>query len=175
MKESIDKDVDFKEFLNQRYVVTLIDINSKDGSEIAGIYNVRAVPTILKFDETSGTTRVLKRFGSIKRLSGFLKSEIAAPVISSDKSQLLNCGNGIVERNEKCDDGNVFDNDGCSNSCKVEKVGHVQVDKHLQPFNFCGNGVVEEDEQCDDGNSVDTDDCIIHVRQMILHIVVTEL
>jgi cysteine-rich repeat protein len=160
MKESIDKDVDFKEFLNQRYVVTLIDINSKDGSEIAGIYNVRAVPTILKFDETSGTTRVLKRFGSIKRLSGFLKSEIAAPVISSDKSQLLNCGNGIVERNEQCDDGNVFDNDGCSNSCKVEEgwtcSGRPSI---CSPLIFCGNGVVEEDEQCDDGNSVDTDDC----------------
>jgi len=103
---------------------------------------------------------VLKGFGSIKRLSGFLKSEIAAPVISSDKSQLLNCGNGIVERNEQCDDGNVFDNDGCSNSCKVEEgwtcSGRPSI---CSPLIFCGNGVVEEDEQCDDGNSVDTDDC----------------
>ena len=46
------------------------------------------------------------------------------------------CGNGIVEIGEECDDGNTRACDGCSASCTVEG---------------CGNGAVECDEQCDDG------------------------
>ena len=31
-----------------------------------------------------------------------------------------NCGNGIVESGEVCDDGNSDSEDGCSSGCKVE-------------------------------------------------------
>jgi cysteine-rich repeat protein len=30
------------------------------------------------------------------------------------------CGNGVKSGNEQCDDGNVFDGDGCSQSCRYE-------------------------------------------------------
>lgn len=33
---------------------------------------------------------------------------------------LSTCGNGVVEGNEECDDGDLQDNDGCSSLCKVE-------------------------------------------------------
>src|SRR5204863_6991871 len=46
------------------------------------------------------------------------------------------CGNGVVEDGEECDDGNNHSCDGCSPSCKVET---------------CGNADIECDEQCDDG------------------------
>ena len=29
------------------------------------------------------------------------------------------CGNGILERNEACDDGNLLNGDGCSQYCDV--------------------------------------------------------
>jgi len=32
----------------------------------------------------------------------------------------LRCGNGIIEGNEECDDGNTVSNDGCSSSCVTE-------------------------------------------------------
>ncbi len=49
------------------------------------------------------------------------------------------CGNGIVEEDEECDDGNTQNNDGCSNQCETEAA----------PGTICGNGVVENSEECD--------------------------
>ena len=41
------------------------------------------------------------------------------------------CGNGVVEGEEQCDDGNRVDDDACSNSCQVAEKA------------VCGNGKVE--------------------------------
>ena len=50
---------------------------------------------------------------------------------------------------EQCDDGNLNDDDGCSNACTLAS---------------CGDGIVEHGEQCDDGNTINTDACV-DVRQ----------
>jgi cysteine-rich repeat protein len=42
---------------------------------------------------------------------GLCFSESTAPV----------CGNGVIEPNEACDDGNLMDGDGCSSLCTVEE------------------------------------------------------
>ena len=57
--------------------------------------------------------------------------------------QILECGNGTIDTNETCDDGNFANDDGCNNRCQLE----------------CGDGVVGANEQCDDGNTIDTDGC----------------
>lgn len=44
------------------------------------------------------------------------------------------CGNGTLDRNEECDDGNTVAGDGCSPFCTVEA---------------CGSGVIDPGEQCD--------------------------
>jgi len=49
------------------------------------------------------------------------------------------CGNTILEAGEQCDDGNLNNNDSCSNTCTLT----------TQPV--CGNAVVEQGEQCDAG------------------------
>jgi cysteine-rich repeat protein len=55
------------------------------------------------------------------------------------------CGNGKVERDEECDDGNDIAEDGCLPTCK---------------FAVCGDGVRRTHvEECDDGNRVDGDGC----------------
>ena len=55
------------------------------------------------------------------------------------------CGNGLVDTNEECDDGNENDNDKCTNTCKLA---------------FCGDGIVETaTEECDDANANDSDAC----------------
>ena len=56
------------------------------------------------------------------------------------------CGNGILEGNEACDDGNTADEDGCSSACLDE---------------YCGDGITQAGlgETCDDGNTVDGDTC----------------
>ncbi|MDY0003180.1 MAG: DUF4215 domain-containing protein [Polyangia bacterium] len=55
------------------------------------------------------------------------------------------CGNGVQEVGESCDDGNLWDGDGCSSSCQRE--------------GFCRNGRLEPGEECDDGNYQDGDGC----------------
>jgi cysteine-rich repeat protein len=57
------------------------------------------------------------------------------------------CGNGVVEENEQCDDGNRNDGDGCSASCSLEVTSG------------CGDGVQGEGEECDDGNTTAGDGC----------------
>ncbi|HEY2772621.1 MAG TPA: DUF4215 domain-containing protein [Candidatus Binatia bacterium] len=56
--------------------------------------------------------------------------------------KLPNCGDGVTDPGEECDDGNNNDADGCTNSCTI-----------------CGNGHVSGTEQCDDGNNVSGDCC----------------
>jgi len=59
-----------------------------------------------------------------------------------------NCGNGILDSGELCDDGNNEDGDGCTSDCKIESGQAV-----------CGNGIWESGEECDDGNNENGDGC----------------
>jgi len=54
------------------------------------------------------------------------------------------CGDGVVEGDEVCDDGNTEGGDGCAATCDAREI--------------CGDGVVSG-EECDDGNGADGDGC----------------
>jgi cysteine-rich repeat protein len=88
------------------------------------------------------------------------------------------CGNGVVEGNEECDDGNNTDGDGCASDCTVESVGPEICDNNIDDdmdgvidcldpdcsndpacSSQCGDGVVDAGEACDDGNRDNTDGC----------------
>ncbi|MBN2574383.1 MAG: DUF4215 domain-containing protein [Deltaproteobacteria bacterium] len=71
-----------------------------------------------------------------------------------------NCGDGILERNEGCDDGNTESGDGCSRICQVEN--NYDCPTPGQPcvsIAVCGNSILTSDETCDDGNTQDGDGC----------------
>ena len=53
------------------------------------------------------------------------------------------CGNGTIDNEEECDDGNDIDDDVCNNSCETS----------------CGNGILNSGESCDDGNTSNSDGC----------------
>jgi len=56
------------------------------------------------------------------------------------------CGDGVVNNNETCDDGNDDDTDACPTNCKIAT---------------CGDGFLQAGvEQCDDGNQSDADACL---------------
>lgn len=38
---------------------------------------------------------------------------------------MLECGNGIIQGNQKCDDGNRNDGDGCSSTCQFDQAASV--------------------------------------------------
>lgn len=58
------------------------------------------------------------------------------------------CGDGVVDRDEECDDGNGAGSDGCSATCTFEAAA-----------TDCGDHVVDPGEQCDDGNLLANDGC----------------
>lgn len=62
------------------------------------------------------------------------------------------CGDGIVQADEECDDGNLRDGDGCSHDCRSSEA--------------CGNGKIDQaaGEVCDDGNTVSGDGCSADCR-----------
>jgi cysteine-rich repeat protein len=99
------------------------------------------------------------------------------------------CGDGIVDAGEQCDDGNGADCDGCDAGCAVEP-GVVCGDGERSracgeecdegPDNSdavadrcrtdcrmarCGDGVIDGGELCDDGNTVSCDGCTFDCRR----------
>ncbi len=77
-------------------------------------------------------------------------AEASAGVVSLSLTVLaaaVGCGNGLLEANEVCDDGNTADGDGCSADCLSNES--------------CGNGFLDAavGEQCDDGNAISGDGC----------------
>ena len=75
------------------------------------------------------------------------------------------CGNGVVGIDEKCDDGNTSDGDGCSSSCIIEE-GYACESSVITLNNFksicspiCGDGKITGTEDCDDKNTNAGDGC----------------
>ncbi len=72
------------------------------------------------------------------------------------------CGNGVIEPSEICDDGNRFILDGCT-GCLVERGYRCAGEPSMCLRQFsgaaCGNGIISRSEQCDDGNVRDDDGC----------------
>src|SRR3569623_1683893 len=80
--------------------------------------------------------------------SGTQCAAVQAVCITND------CGDGIVQSTEKCDDGNIMDGDGCSRDCQSTEA--------------CGNGVTDTNagEVCDDGNTNAGDGCAANCRSL---------
>ncbi len=76
----------------------------------------------------------------------------------------VDCGNGVVDEGELCDDGNDLSGDGCSSECQIESgyecTAPGQPCEKLPVIDVpCGNGQIDEKEECDDGNALDGDGC----------------
>ncbi len=106
-----------------------------------------------------------------------------------DKQRITLCGNGIIDSEEECDDGNLANGDGCSNTCQVsyqcsdsadndqdllidcqDPGCHTDNDPNNEAtciptiddetdLSVCGNLIIESGEECDDGNLIETDGC----------------
>jgi cysteine-rich repeat protein len=68
------------------------------------------------------------------------------------------CGDGIVGGSEQCDDGNLTNGDGCTNTCTIQ-AGFTCVGTPSVCSTICGDGIVGGSEQCDDGNTINSDGC----------------
>jgi cysteine-rich repeat protein len=96
------------------------------------------------------------------------------------------CGNGVVEGDEECDNGNPLTAAAgmCTNACRFERGGCGNgvpeageqcddgnlvsgdgCDDSCYWEDLCGNNVLDDGEECDDGNELDNDDCVLVDRQ----------
>jgi fibro-slime domain-containing protein len=74
------------------------------------------------------------------------------------------CADGVVDKDEACDDGTPGGGDGCGSNCKFVEEGYIcaKEGEPCQPYSKCGDGVVGLSEQCDDAGGTApgcTDDC----------------
>jgi cysteine-rich repeat protein len=68
------------------------------------------------------------------------------------------CGNGRLDGQEACDDGNRRSDDGCSAACTLEP-GYTCSGTPSTCATRCGDGVRTGNEACDDGNAAASDGC----------------
>ncbi len=68
------------------------------------------------------------------------------------------CGDGVLEGDEVCDDGNTLSGDGCNATCSDGDAGYSCA-PGLGCIAICGDGILAGDELCDDGNRIDDDGC----------------
>ncbi len=96
-----------------------------------------------------------------------------------DQRCLLECGNGRLDDDEECDDGNVVANDACTDLCAnaicgdgVIRIGGEVCDDGDDNSDevpdacrttcvapSCGDGVADDGEDCDDANDDEWDGC----------------
>ncbi len=88
------------------------------------------------------------------------------------------CGDGIHDELEQCDDGNIISEDGCNDVCMIEYCGDGTHQPRLGEecddgnmvlgdgcggciIEYCGDGFLDVilGEQCDDGNNEPNDGC----------------
>ena len=74
-----------------------------------------------------------------------------------------NCGDGVLDQGETCDDGNGAAGDGCSPACRVEQGWECSGTPSVcRPI--CGDGRLVDDEACDDDNDISGDGCDANCR-----------
>ena len=160
LDNEIENNADLSKQIKTKFNVSVIDITTAEGRQIAAFYGVDKVPTIIKYDNKNE---------QFENIVGFQKSDALRKLLfhkNSSQKALKNlntasiCGDGIVESPEACDDGNMANGDGCSNMCTVESGWSCSGTTSIcTPIAVCGNGVVESGEACDDGNMSNGDGC----------------
>src|SRR5262249_27226304 len=75
------------------------------------------------------------------------------------------CGNGVLDLNEQCDDGNTLNGDCCSSTCQLDPAGTACDDRHVCTVNANGCNATGglpvtgfTTLACNDGNACTTAD-----------------
>ena len=79
------------------------------------------------------------------------------PDLDMDPSDdLPQCGNGVVEDDETCDDGNTI-TEACEYGEVERMVCNDQCQSSQQIVSYCGDGVINGNEECDGGSWCSTE------------------
>jgi hypothetical protein len=107
MEKEIAGNAKFQELIKSKYNIQIINIKSDEGKKIAALYDVKAIPTIVNYNQTNLVIKKIKEFGSINNLSSFLNLNVSANTKISNLNFNV-CGDGIldIDTGEVCDDSN---------------------------------------------------------------------
>ena len=98
--------------------------------------------------------------GSLSSGTGGIIIIFTTPDAAIDQPATSNCGNGVLDQSEQCDDGNSENSAGCSRICQIENNFECPTPGQLcVNMAQCGNGTLTPDESCDDGNTLGGDGC----------------
>ena len=104
--------------------------------------------TKLYVSEPNGSNPALSAVKVYDPSTGSLLGSVMDPSIFSPNGVCFppatECGDGVLDFGEECDDGDPVDGDGCDSNCTTTA---------------CGNGIATGTEQCDDGNTAEGDGC----------------
>ena len=67
-----------------------------------------------------------------------------------------------MHSSEECDDGNLYNEDGCTEACTIENGYECDPGNERKPSEcspICGDGQLGLGEECDDGGKEDGDGC----------------
>jgi cysteine-rich repeat protein len=141
---------------------TFIVIISSEGRGIVSIdglsYNINYFG--------SSTSSIFDRYIEIRKADSMQYVFNFAYIVLPLEQPVFDCGNGIVENFEWCDDGPLNGQPGkCNNECEETVPAKVDFDddgaSQDSPVTGaeCGNDIVEIGEGCDDGNNENGDGC----------------
>jgi cysteine-rich repeat protein len=90
---------------------------------------------------------------------GFGRANIGIGVLEGAEPEAV-CGNGVVETDEACDDGNAVTETTCPQGQSSCTVCNADCSATVDVSNYvCGNGIREPGEVCDDGDGGSNDGC----------------
>lgn len=82
--------------------------------------------------------------GQLRQWGAVLGLGLALAACGNGGNNNEECGDGVLNANEECDDANNINGDGCQADCALP---------------VCGDGILDQGEACDDGNTQDGDEC----------------
>ena len=88
-------------------------------------------------------------------------TDAAARAASTKDADMSGCGDGKLQANEACDDGNSAAGDGCAADCRTIETDFVcpAPGRTCASSVKCGDGRIAGRETCDDGNQRNADGC----------------
>ena len=159
-------------------VVLLVSDADTNGGAVSSSGWAAVVAPLISSNNTSASETLMRiqvppapdfAIASVQRIRAVVEpsSVLSNGVPAADEDQgyltivnVAECGDGLVEAPESCDDGNAKAGDGCSESCKLEPGWLCALDgEPCVDVSVCGDRITSGRETCDDGNIFARDGC----------------
>jgi choice-of-anchor A domain-containing protein len=162
-----------------------INVNGTDNRHV--LYNLPSATSVF-IENARVAGSMLAPFADVEFNAGAFDGTLVANSATGDGEYhtfkfegslpCVECGDGVIDANEQCDDGNNVGGDGCSATCRFEGCGDGQIQPgetcddgnqlpgdgcsatcEIEPGSICGDGLPWPGEECDDGNTDGFDGC----------------